>query len=105
MNPKTTYADRNDVVLLDVREDDEWAAGHIDGATHIPLGELSARRGELPAGRRVVTVCRTGGRAGKATAALTEAGVTAETMDGGMNEWAEQQLPVTTGDGEPGTVI
>lgn len=104
MDPKTAYAHRDDVVLLDVREDDEWAAGHIDGAQHIPLGELPGRHGELAADRRVVTVCRTGGRAGKATAALTEAGITAETMDGGMNEWAEQQLPVTTGDGRPGTV-
>lgn len=93
MDPKTAYAHRDDVVLLDVREDDEWAAGHIDGAQHIPLGELSGRHGELAADRRVVTVCRTGGRAGKATAALSEAGITAETMDGGMNEWAEQQLP------------
>ena len=39
-----------DAVVLDVREDDEWAAGHIDGATHIAMGDVPARLGEVPEG-------------------------------------------------------
>ena len=44
-----------DAVLLDVREPDEWLAGHAPGALHIPLGELAARTGELPTDRPVVS--------------------------------------------------
>ncbi|HEY9252209.1 MAG TPA: rhodanese-like domain-containing protein, partial [Nocardioides sp.] len=53
------------VAVLDVREDDEWAAGHIEGATHIPLQELPARLGELPEGQTLV-VCKVGGRSAQA---------------------------------------
>jgi rhodanese-related sulfurtransferase len=48
--------------LLDVREDDEWAAGHAPGALHIRLGELGARTAELPGDREVYVICRTGNR-------------------------------------------
>lgn len=104
MDPRTVQERRGEVQVLDVREDDEWAAGRIEGAHHIPLGELSARVGELDRDRPVVTVCRSGGRAGKAAELFTEAGWTAQTMDGGITAWASTGLPVTTPDGEPGRV-
>jgi rhodanese-related sulfurtransferase len=104
MEPTTVYGRRDEVQLLDVREDDEWAAGRIDGAHHIPLGQLSARVDELDRERPVVTVCRSGGRAGKATEFLTQAGWDAQTMDGGMTQWANAGLPVVTPEGRPGTV-
>ncbi len=48
MDPKTVQEQRHDLQILDVREDDEWIAGRIEGSRHIPLGELSARLGERP---------------------------------------------------------
>jgi hypothetical protein len=54
------------LVVLDVREQDEWDAGHIEGAQHIPLGDLGARLGEVPADRQVLCVCHVGGRSARA---------------------------------------
>ncbi len=102
MDTKTVHANRQDIQVLDVREDDEWTAGRIDGAVHIPLGELERRVSELDRNRPVVTVCRSGGRAGKAAEFLSGAGLKAEVMDGGMTQWAKDKLPFTTPDGRPG---
>jgi rhodanese-related sulfurtransferase len=102
MDSKTVHANREDLQIVDVREDDEWAAGRIDGAVHIPLGQLDGRSSELDAHRQVVTVCRGGGRAGKAAELLSAKGLRAEVMDGGMTQWAENGLPFATPDGRPG---
>jgi len=102
MDPKTVRERRDQVQILDVREDDEWSAGRIDGAVHIPLGELPARAGELDRDCPVVTVCRGGGRASKATEQLTQAGWNAQTMEGGMTQWVSDGLEFTTPDGRPG---
>jgi rhodanese-related sulfurtransferase len=78
------------VVLLDVREDDEWAAGHAPGAKHIPLGDLPARveeLAELPADSPVYVVCRSGGRSARATAWLNSSGWDAVNVAGGMKSW------------------
>src|SRR5260370_35718950 len=66
--------------LLDVRENDEWQAGHIDGAQHIPLGQLSARLAEVPKGQRVVAVCRSGSRSAAAVRGLRQQGYDAENL-------------------------
>ncbi len=102
MDTKTVQANRQAIQVLDVREDDEWTAGRIDGAVHIPLGELDRRIDELDRSRPVVTVCRSGGRAGKAAEFLSGAGLSAEIMDGGMMQWAKDKLPFITPDGRPG---
>ena len=104
MDTKTVQAGRQDIQVLDVREDDEWAAGRIEGAVHIPLGELERRVSELDQNRPVVTVCRSGGRAGKAAEFLNGAGLNAEVMDGGMTQWSKEKLPFSTPDGRPGRV-
>ena len=84
--------------MLDVREPDEWAAGHIEGATLIPLGELAARAKEVPADRQVVVVCRSGNRSAQGRDVLLGAGLTSVTsMAGGMNDWAASGKPVVTG--------
>src|SRR5437868_4808646 len=50
------------VFLLDVREDDEWTAGHAPEAVHVRLGDLGARLGELPGDRELYVICRSGNR-------------------------------------------
>ncbi len=102
MDTKTVQANRQDIQVLDVREDDEWTAGRIEGAVHIPLDELESRVKELDRNRPIVTVCRSGGRAGKAAEYLSGAGLNADVMDGGMTQWAKDKLPFTTPDGRPG---
>ena len=93
MNTRTVRAKRHDIEVLDVREGDEWTAGRIAGAVHIPLGELARRMGELDPSRPVVTVCRSGGRAGKAAKSLSRAGLTVEVMDGGMRTGPRTTCP------------
>lgn len=91
----------HDAVLLDVREPDEFAAGHAAGALHIPLGQLSERLDEIPGGPVVVT-CKMGGRASKATLALRSAGRDAVNLQGGMRGWADSGRPlVSERGGEP----
>lgn len=101
MDSKTAYTARDRVQLLDVRENDEWAAGRIDGAVHIPLAELPSRVAEVDRDRPVVTVCRSGGRAGRAAELLAQAGVSAEVMGGGMTAWSQAGLPMTSDAGTP----
>jgi rhodanese-related sulfurtransferase len=95
---------RSTVVFLDVREDDEWAAGHAPDAIHIPLGELAERVGELAAERRVVCICRSGNRSGRANAWLRARGIDSMNMTGGMQAWAEAGHPVLDDQGRPGAV-
>ncbi len=87
-------------VLLDVREPDEWAAGHAPSAVHIPLGELPSRAGELSelAGDRPVhVICRTGGRSARAAAWLNAAGVVdAVNVAGGMKTWEAMGRPLVS---------
>ena len=84
--------------MLDVREPDEWAAGHIEGATLIPLGELADRVVEVPADRQVVVVCRSGNRSAEGRDILLGAGLPSVTsMGGGMKAWTGAGQPVATG--------
>jgi rhodanese-related sulfurtransferase len=97
-----------DAVVLDVREADEWVTGHIDGARHIPMGELPQRFAEVgdladaAAAGEVVVVCRSGGRSARVVAWLTQNGVDAVNLAGGMGAWAAAGRPMMseTG-GEP----
>jgi rhodanese-related sulfurtransferase len=80
--------------LLDVREDDEWAAGHAPSALHIPLGELAGRLGELPADNSLYVICRSGGRSARATAFLNANGWDATNVEGGMGAWHAAGKPM-----------
>jgi rhodanese-related sulfurtransferase len=84
--------------VLDVRQPDEWAAGHIPNATLIPLGDLPARLAEVPKDRQVVVVCHSGNRSAKGRDILLAAGYPAVTsMAGGMTGWTAAGYPTTTG--------
>jgi rhodanese-related sulfurtransferase len=84
--------------VLDVRQPEEWAAGHIDGATLIPLGELASRAAEVPSDRQVVVVCRSGNRSAQGRDILLGAGFPSVTsMAGGMNAWTGAGYPTVTG--------
>jgi rhodanese-related sulfurtransferase len=95
-------------VVLDVREDDEWVAGHIGGARHIPMGELPQRFAEVgdladaAATGEVVVVCRSGRRSARVAAWLTRNGVDAVNLEGGMGAWVAAGRPmVSETGGEP----
>lgn len=75
------------VFFLDVREPNEYAAGHIAEAQLIPLGQLASRVSELPKDKTIVAVCRSGNRSGQATQYLLQQGFNVHNMDGGMNAW------------------
>ena len=84
-------------VLLDVRENDEWAAGHAPAAVHVPMGQVAERLDELSAvfpKRPVHVVCRSGGRSARVTAYLKEAGLDAVNVQGGMRAWAAAGRPM-----------
>jgi len=96
-----------DLVVLDVREDDEWAAGHIDGAVHIPLMDLPARLGEfveLEAPQTLV-VCKAGGRSARATAYLAQQGYDVANLVDGMIGWERAGRAMVTDGGQAPTVI
>ncbi|MBV2356068.1 rhodanese-like domain-containing protein [Streptomyces sp. J2-1] len=94
--------------LLDVREDDEWAAGHAGGALHIPMSDFVARYGELteaaPQDGRVFVICRSGGRSAQVTMYLAQQGIDAVNVAGGMQVWEAAGRPVVTDSGAPGVV-
>ncbi len=94
-----------DVALLDVRENDEWEAGHAPGARHLPMSELTARLDELPDDDPLYVVCRSGGRSARVVAYLAGQGYPAVNVDGGMQTWAAQGREVVTDNGNPPEII
>ncbi|MBT0961248.1 rhodanese-like domain-containing protein [Denitromonas iodatirespirans] len=86
-------------VVLDVREPEEFAAGHLPGALHIPRGMLEFRLAGIPElndpRRTIVVYCKTSGRAALATVVLQRMGVShAVSLAGGFDAWAASGLPV-----------
>jgi rhodanese-related sulfurtransferase len=92
-------------VLVDVREDDEWAAGHARGATHLPMSRLSRQPDDLPRDRLIICVCHIGARSAAVADWLADAGWDAVNLTGGMEAWLAAGLPVVRDDGSPGSVI
>jgi rhodanese-related sulfurtransferase len=93
------------LVVLDVREDDEWAAGHIEGSVHIPLMQLANRFAEVPATGQTLVVCRVGSRSAQAAAYLLQQGVDAVNLAGGLAAWANARRPLVSDDGHPPRVL
>jgi rhodanese-related sulfurtransferase len=92
--------------LLDVREPDEWAAGHAPDAHHLPMMEVPARLAEIPIDSEVVVVCRSGGRSGQVVSYLMGNGWdNVRNLDGGMQSWASAGRDVVSESGEPARVL
>jgi rhodanese-related sulfurtransferase len=84
-----------DVQIIDVREPNEWAEGHMPGAALMPLGDLGNRARELDPVRPVVVVCRSGNRSATATDLLLRTGFRdVKNLTGGMIAWSQAGYPV-----------
>jgi rhodanese-related sulfurtransferase len=103
--PRGVYERLDDVTVVDVREPNEWQAGRIQGAVHIPLNALmSGAGGDLDHDRPLVMVCRVGNRSELATLMMQARGIEAYNLEGGMDAWSREGLPFSAEDGTPGTV-
>ncbi|MEQ1702646.1 MAG: rhodanese-like domain-containing protein [Ilumatobacteraceae bacterium] len=91
--------------MLDVREYDEWMAGHAPDALHLSMSGLPDRLGEIDRNRRIICVCRSGNRSARVTAWLRQQGYDATNLAGGMTAWASHGLPFVNHAGNPGVVI
>ena len=86
------------VQVVDVREDWEWAQGHIGQAAHIPLGELPRRLGELDPSHPIVFICHLGGRSDMAARVAQQHGRSdVASATGGMDAWEGKAYEVTSG--------
>ncbi|MFF5081999.1 rhodanese-like domain-containing protein [Actinoplanes sp. NPDC000266] len=105
--PSVTAVEVEDgAYLLDVREPDEWAAGHAPGAHHVPMMEIPARVAEVPTDVEVVVVCRSGGRSGQVVSYLMGNGWdNVRNLDGGMKSWAASGREVVSENGQPPSVL
>jgi len=93
----TQLINHRDAVVVDVREDKEWATGHIPNAKHIPLGQLSSRFKELEKfkGKPVVIGCRSGHRSASACSVLKKNGFNeVYNLKGGIIAWEQANMPV-----------
>ncbi len=91
----------DDLVVLDVREDVEWQAGHIAGAVHLPLMQVPQRFADLPADGQVLVVCKVGARSAQATAFLQAQGYDAVNLVGGMIAWDRAGRAMVADGGAP----
>lgn len=91
--------------VIDVREYYEWAAGHLEGARHIPLRTLPKRFEEIDKNKPVLVTCQIGQRSGIATDFLRARGYDAHNLEGGVSVWSAQGLPLVDVQEEPGTVV
>jgi len=102
--PATAVEDLDPAALLvDVREDDEWAAGHIEDALHIPMSRfiatLAATPQVLPTDAPIVVVCAVGARSAQVTTWLNQHGYQARNLIGGMHAWDAARRPMSSDTG------
>jgi len=93
-----------DSFILDVREYQEWMAGHVAHAVHVPMGEVVERVGELPRDRRIVCICRSGNRSGRVAGWLVQQGYDAVNLAGGALQWVSLGHPLVNHVGNSGVV-
>ncbi|MFZ9481543.1 MAG: MBL fold metallo-hydrolase [Ilumatobacteraceae bacterium] len=100
---ETVAADPN-AFIFDVREQEEWDAGHVDGAVLIPMGDVVSRLAELPRDRQLVCMCRSGNRSGRVTTYLRGQGLDVVNLTGGALQWKSAGHPLVDAAGSAGTV-
>lgn len=86
--------------LIDVRQQYEFEAGHVPGARHVEINDLTAAAGSIPKDRPVVFTCRGGSRSAMAAEAFRQGGWDAHNMTGGLSAWVEQGFALDPEDGE-----
>ena len=88
-----------EVVVIDVREPDEYAEAHIPGTTLIPLGQVPERVAEIPRDKTLILTCRTGNRSGQAATWLRSQGYEdVHNLEGGILAWQKAGLPTESGE-------
>lgn len=93
----TQMINRQDAVMIDVREDAEYAKGHIVGARHIPMSQLDSRAGELQKfkSKPLIAYCESGNRSSRAVSVLRKHGFESVfNLTGGFAAWQQAGLPV-----------
>jgi rhodanese-related sulfurtransferase len=98
MGPQQVHARMDELQVIDVREPDEWRAGHVEGAAHVPVDEVAHRLTELDPDATIVMICRSGARSAEMADLLREHGYDAHNMSGGMQAWDDADLPYTSED-------
>lgn len=81
-------------IIIDVREDDEFAGGHAPGAKNFPLSTFAEHFEEIPKDTTVYVICQAGGRSARACDYLEGQGYDAVNVEGGTGEWIANGLPV-----------
>ena len=95
----TLLMNREDALVMDVRETGEWGSGHIHGARHITMGQLGTRMSEIEKfkAKPIIVVCATGNRSASACGQLKKGGFEkVYSLDGGISAWISANLPLTT---------
>ena len=87
-------------VVIDVRDPNEWAAGHVKGAIHVPVDDVLARIGELPRDKDLLFICAQGVRSGLACEIAASMGLDPENLyniEDGTPKWIANRLPTSRG--------
>jgi rhodanese-related sulfurtransferase len=83
-------------VLVDVREDNEWANGRIPGAIHVPLSRFAQMLGKIPKDKQVIFYCQSGMRSKSALKRAKAHGLLADChLGGGLSEWRRHDMPIS----------
>jgi rhodanese-related sulfurtransferase len=103
--PAGVHERLDEIQLVDCREPYEWEAGRVVGSVHIPLNAIMAGGGaDLDKERPVAVICRSGNRSELATMMFQARGYEAHNVEGGIEAWAAEGLPIEAPDGSPGRV-
>lgn len=91
--------------LIDVRENDEWDAGHYKNATHIPMGSIVENIDKLMVDKKYIFVCRSGARSGRVTNYVNSVDIESYNLSGGMKELQKFTKEIVDLEGNPGQII
>jgi rhodanese-related sulfurtransferase len=103
--PAGAHERLSEITLVDCREPYEWEAGRVEGAVHIPLNDIMAGAGtDIDRSKPVVVICRSGNRSELATMMFQARGFEAHNLEGGIEAWVRDGLPIAAPDGSTGRV-